>query len=345
MVDRGSHSRSPATRRGILGGRAARRRRQAYIGYQLSQGNTLDQIPLARPGGQQRPWGTSRHWDPEDLASASEDTEVEEVEEEEEEEEEEGEAVEVIEIPDEEPVVASSASSSRLTEPSSKAVSRPAPASSSTSRVVIRPSLSAAVVPETEQEVPAEAVRRNIKVADSVQLFAVNQYHWKTQISSFPIRSRTERVVAIDWHQVTDTFRFGERSVARVSNDYKLPEGVLEFYREVSAAKRPGDVFVICSHIWKSQTNLDNLLWTVKENNLPVDLVIVTSERTGKEGKLHTLAALTPFNTRLLLLDDNSEIKFLHIRVPRKPRVSDWPEAWNVLEHVGRAREFLSVDR
>ena len=200
-------------------------------------------------------------------------------------------------------------------------------------------SSSAAVVPETEQEVPAEAVRRNIKVADSVQLFAVNQYHWKTQISSFPIRSGTERVVAIDWHQVTDTFRFGERSVARVSNDYKLPEGVLEFYREVSAAKRPGDVLVICSHIWKSQsqTNLDNLMWTVKENNLPVDLVIVTSEQTGKEGKLH--------NTRLLLLDDNSEIKFLHIRVPRKPRVSDWPEAWNVLEHVGRAREFLSVDQ
>ena len=53
---------NPGTRRGIRGGKAARRKREAYIRHQEAQG--VEQIPVARPGGQQRPLGTSRHWSP-----------------------------------------------------------------------------------------------------------------------------------------------------------------------------------------------------------------------------------------------------------------------------------------
>ena len=77
-----SHSRTPPAdrrqARGIRGGRAARRKREAYVRHELAQGKALEEIPVARPGGQQRPLGTTRFWDPEDLDSASE-VEVEEV--------------------------------------------------------------------------------------------------------------------------------------------------------------------------------------------------------------------------------------------------------------------------
>ena len=53
---------NPGTRRSIRGGKSARRKGEAYIRYQEAQG--VEQIPVARPGGQQRPLGTSRHWSP-----------------------------------------------------------------------------------------------------------------------------------------------------------------------------------------------------------------------------------------------------------------------------------------
>ena len=130
--------------------------------------------------------------------------------------------------------------------------------SSSGSRAVIRQSSS----------VPVEPVRRSIQVDNSVQLFAVGpDHHWKTRISSFPIRSGTERIVAVDWHQVTDTCRFGERSAARVSEEYLLPDRILQFYRRVAETKKAGDLLVVCSHIHRSEYNLNNLLWTVHVNN------------------------------------------------------------------------------
>ena len=70
-----SHSRTPPAdrrqARGIRGGKAARRKREAYLRHEVAQGRSLEEIPVARPGGQQRPLGTTRFWDPEDLDSAS----------------------------------------------------------------------------------------------------------------------------------------------------------------------------------------------------------------------------------------------------------------------------------
>ena len=53
-------------------------------------------------------------------------------------------------------------------------------------------------------------------------------------------------MIAVDWHQVTDTCRFGERSAARISEEYRLPDRVLQFYRQVAAIKQPGDLLVAC---------------------------------------------------------------------------------------------------
>ena len=62
-------------RRGIRGGAAARRRREAYI---VNSGGDRATIPIVHAGGQRRPLGASRFWEP----SASEDSgeETDEVE-------------------------------------------------------------------------------------------------------------------------------------------------------------------------------------------------------------------------------------------------------------------------
>ena len=60
-------SRSPSERRrtrGIRVGRAARRRRLAYIGHRLAEGEIWDNIPVHHAGGQARPLFTSRYWSP-----------------------------------------------------------------------------------------------------------------------------------------------------------------------------------------------------------------------------------------------------------------------------------------
>ena len=62
-------------RRGIRAGAAARRRRDAYI---ANSGGDPSAVPIVHAGGQRRPLGTSRYWEP----SASEDSgeETDEVE-------------------------------------------------------------------------------------------------------------------------------------------------------------------------------------------------------------------------------------------------------------------------
>ena len=51
--------------RGIRGGRAARRKREAYLKYQESLGYSRSEIPIAHTGGQQRPLLTPLTWSPE----------------------------------------------------------------------------------------------------------------------------------------------------------------------------------------------------------------------------------------------------------------------------------------
>ena len=82
---------------------------------------------------------------------------------------------------------------------------------------------------------------------------------WDRGVSQFPIRLPGERIVAFDWHQVSDTFRFNSRSCERLSDQYILPDGVLGAFREVANAKREGDLVIVLSHIHQSQYNRDQL--------------------------------------------------------------------------------------
>ena len=52
--------------RGIRGGKAAKRKREAYIRWQESEGQDRASIPIVHAGGVARPLGTSKFWVPSD---------------------------------------------------------------------------------------------------------------------------------------------------------------------------------------------------------------------------------------------------------------------------------------
>lgn len=58
--------------RGIRGGKSAKRKREAYLAWQESQGHDRSQVPVSQIGGQARPIGTSPLWEPESAQSDSE---------------------------------------------------------------------------------------------------------------------------------------------------------------------------------------------------------------------------------------------------------------------------------
>ena len=58
--------------RGIRGGKSAKRKREAYINWQVSQGHDRSQVPVIHSGGQARPIGTSPLWERESAQSDSE---------------------------------------------------------------------------------------------------------------------------------------------------------------------------------------------------------------------------------------------------------------------------------
>ena len=131
--------------------------------------------------------------------------------------------------------------------PSSAPVPEPVnpPSSSSSSR----PVPSRAPVPEPENPPssssssrPHPAVRQSAKFHSSIELYLPNGEQWDKRISEFPIRLAGERVVAVDWHQVSDTFRHNARSCDRISDRYELPPGVLRAWGAVDSWKRPGDL-------------------------------------------------------------------------------------------------------
>ena len=169
--------------------------------------------------------------------------------------------------------------------------------------------------------------------------------------------------MAIDWHQVSDSFRVNFRVCQRLTEDYVLPDGILQSFREVANAKREGDLVIVLSHIHQSQYNRDQLLWAVHVNQLPIDLVVITKERCGPAGKLYALGALNPLSTQCCLVDDNieialefaafnerfgrqrSDLKFFHVKVPRKPACEDFPSEWNLREHLAGIKDFLNRGR
>ena len=64
------------------------------------------------------------------------------------------------------------------------------------------------------------------------------------------------KLVAIDWHQVTDVCRYSGRRHVQAADNGQVPVDVATFYNKVNRRLRPGNLQVIISHIERSEDNL-----------------------------------------------------------------------------------------
>ena len=113
------------------------------------------------------------------------------------------------------------------------------------------------------------------------------------RLSTIGVVAQDARVVAVDWHQVTDTWRLNRRDASRADEETAdLPKQVLEFYRVVRSYLRPQDKIVILSHIERSGRNKRFLLRAVNHCQLPVDLVFDHPESRGERWKICGVASV-----------------------------------------------------
>ena len=371
--------RSKATRRNIRAGKSARRKREAYITQQAqATGRDEASIPVTHTGGQQRPLGTSVLWEPssEDDSVQGEVVITEEsnivltqqVS-----------PAWLGPRPKSHPKLLQATPNSQVTNPFDQ-IGGPAhraellrrnpggEASSSTSRPVI----------DLTQE--AFQVIGNISTSDLVdglrychpppgvphrtgnpgataeaQLHrSVKAYIWTEGASpeNRKLRKSAETIhswpgatiLAFDYHQVLDVDRLSKYRTVRIE-DFLFPERhrqTLQRIRNLLEDQTQGKVkLVLVSHIHDSETNLRNLLNTVERSQSPFDLVLVTVERTGREGKLQSLKDLAP-GGRFAIFDDNQHIleEFershhlaFQVRKPGQRAVLDWNYVtWSISE-------------
>ena len=65
------------------------------------------------------------------------------------------------------------------------------------------------------------------------------------------------RLIAINWHQVTDVCRYSRRrQVQAADNGRQVPADVAAFYNKVNRTLRAGDCQIVLSHIERSADNL-----------------------------------------------------------------------------------------
>ena len=318
-------------RRGIRGGAAARRRREAYI---VNLGGDRETIPVVHAGGQRRPLGASRFWEP--SASEAESDEVEIVAH--------TSAVDLTSLQAEHLVPRS-----RLYNPyvfdhspgssSLAAAPRPVPSRADSSvvdtpagnrpygilkyyhpapGVVLPPWSRVDIVYREALTFPSSAKFYAWANGDTLMLAAERPDHWGS-----------DPVIALDYHQVLDV----DRSVNppdRVDHIGNLPAGhvaaVRRLRREIEeVGLRCRVKIIVLSHIHDSVVNERNLITAVQQSSLSVDCVIITRERTGPGGKFEVLRSLT--RGQAVILDDNVEVlrefsaaSLIAIQI-RKPRV------------------------
>ena len=213
--------------RGIRGGKAAKRKREAYLNWQESQGRSRASTPIVHAGGQSRPLNTSPFWHPSD--SSGDEAAVEAVE-----AAVEDRATEVVDLtqvsflsqanPEVQRLVprAKLYSQSRVT--ASNPLLRPRPSSSSSAR----PSSSSSARPSpVDTSVPSQPVIRplGVDIDPSVRVFVPEI--WGNQYRLVEVEGVLRRiegpVIAVDYHQVLDVDR-SERVWVSVSDSGILPQ-------------------------------------------------------------------------------------------------------------------------
>ena len=139
-------------------------------------------------------------------------------------------------------------------------------------------------------------------------------YLWSEDQSSLikvkqDIPKLTGSAIVLDWHQVLDTDRQTSRNVQWVGPDGQIPWRHRATLLELGHLCRESVRVVhllICSHIETSSRNLENVIHATEQSGLPVQLVLITTQRTGPQGKLAALRAA--ISGSFCLFDDNTEI-------------------------------------
>eukprot|EP00434_Breviolum_minutum_P042141 symbB.v1.2.037496.t1/scaffold5556.1/size26356/1 len=389
-------SRSPAEvrpKRGIRGGAAARRKREAYLRHQEALGYDRNKVGIVHAGGLARPLYTPCTWEPE---STTDEESVEFVDPE-------GLQQNLVDIVDLE-APAPLLPLSRPTPETVPAVPKVAP-TSAVPKVAPTPAVPKAApkvpvpkvaptpaVPKVASKVavpkapvvdPASTAPKTppkrAPVIDlegpsasssvSVRSFVPINQRFLRGVEAFSFNDRGElrqrfletvgtlgqegRVIAIDWRQVSDTWRLNRRDAARADQHTgALPRQVIEFYDVVKQNLQRQDRLIILSHIERSERNRNFLLKSVEHCGLPIDLVVITSNRTGLGGKAAVLQALLGQREigRACILDDNlqvlTEIKelgglALHIKTQRRESWAGRSE-WNISAQWPFVKVFLT---
>ena len=94
------------------------------------------------------------------------------------------------------------------------------------------------------------------------------------------------RLIAIDWHQVTDVCRYSGRRHVQATDNGQIPADVATFYNKVNRRLCAGDCQIVLSHIERSADNLQRVLRGVRQSRLPVSYVFVTEKHSGLVEKL-----------------------------------------------------------
>ena len=106
-----------------------------------------------------------------------------------------------------------------------------------------------------------------------------------------------QHLLVWDWRQVLDT-----------DSEGIPPRHIESLHHLRSLAGRAGNTtkLIIGSHIERSQSNLENLLYLTELSNLPVCYILITEQRCGPAGKLAACQALS--SGLAFIFDDNPEI-------------------------------------
>ena len=89
------------------------------------------------------------------------------------------------------------------------------------------------------------------------------------QLSRIPVVS-DGKIVAFDWHQVTDTYRASRFKAFRTNWDTAdLLQSVLDVYHQTAHRCGQFDKVIILSYIERSESNLEFLLRSTRVNRLP----------------------------------------------------------------------------
>ena len=143
---------------------------------------------------------------------------------------------------------------------------------------------------------------------------SVKSYLWSADQTSLikveqDIPKLPGSAIVLDWHQVLDTDRLTTRRTEGVDTDGQIPHRHMATLTELSHLCQQSERrihLVICNYLVSPFRNLEKVIHATGQSGLPVQLVLITTQRTGPKGKLAALRSV--ISGKFCLFDDNLEI-------------------------------------